>query len=166
VAASLQSLKRGWDSVAVRQPFEYTFLDEEYDRLYQAEIRLGRIFSYVAALAIFIACLGLFGLASFAVERRTKEIGIRKVLGSSFSGLVWLLSREFTKAILVANVVAWPLAYVVMSGWLQNFAYRTSVRIWIFLLAAGLALGIAFLTLSFRLVRAARADPIASLRYE
>lgn len=166
IAASLQSLKQAWDQVAVRQPFEYTFMDEEYDRLYRSEIRLGKIFGYVSMLAIFIACLGLFGLASFAVERRTKEIGIRKVLGSSFPSLIWLLSQEFTAAVLIANVIAWPLAFLAMSNWLQNFAYRTPIKAWIFFLAAGLALGIAFLTLSFRLVRAARTDPIASLRYE
>ncbi len=166
VAASLQNLKRTWGRVAVRQPFEYSFMDAEYNRMYKAEMRLGKIFSYMAALAIFIACLGLFGLASFAVERRSKEIGIRKVLGSSFSGLVWLLSREFTKAVLVANIVAWPVAYVVMSSWLQNFAFRTQIQVWVFLLAAALALFIALLTLSLRLIHAARANPIDSLRYE
>jgi len=166
LVASLQSLKKTWDKVAVRQPFEFTFLDEEFDRLYWEEMRLGKIFTYVAALAIFNACLGPFGLASFAVERRTKEIGTRKVLGSSFTGLVWLLSQEFTKAVLIANIIAWPVAYVVMNGWLQNFAYRTPIHLGIFILAAGLALIIALLTLSFRLFHAARAHPIDCLRYE
>ena len=116
--------------------------------------------------AILIACLGLFGLTSFTVEQKTKEVGIRKVLGASISGICLLLSREFIKWILLANIIAWPIAYYAMSRWLQGFAYRTNMEAWIFALSAGLALLIALLTVSFQSIKAAVADPIDSLRYE
>ena len=117
-------------------------------------------------LAIFISCLGMFGLISFEAERRTKEIGIRKTLGASIPGVVMLLTRDFTKWILIANIIAWPLAWYFMSKWLQNFAYRIDMSWWIFALAGGLALLIALLTLSWQAIRAATANPVDSLRYE
>jgi len=128
--------------------------------------KLSQIFSYFTFLAILIACLGLFGLASFTAEQRTKEIGIRKALGASVSEIIFLLSKEFTRWVLVANIIAWPLAYFAMNRWLQNFAYRINIGIGTFILAALLALVIALLTVGYQAVRAARANPVEALRYE
>jgi len=147
-------------------PFEYSFLDEDIDNLYKTEQRIGRLVRYGTFLAIFIACLGLFGLASFTAEKRTKEIGIRKVLGASVSGIVLLLTKEFTKWVMVANLIAWPIAYFVMSQWLQNFAYHVNIGIGTFLLSAALALVIALITVSFQAVKTAASNPADSLRYE
>jgi putative ABC transport system permease protein len=134
--------------------------------LYRAEVKLRTIFSYFTGFAIFIACLGLFGLASFTAEQRTKEIGIRKVLGSSIVGILFLLIKEFTKWVVVANIVAWPLAYFALHRWLQHFAYRTEMSLWMFLLSGVLALMIALITVGYQAVKAARANPVMSLRYE
>ena len=141
-------------------------MDERFAELYRAEQRLGTIFSIFAGLAIFVACLGLLALASFMAERRTKEIGIRKVLGATVSEIIVLLSREFVKWVAIAALIAWPLAYYAMNRWLQGFAYRTGIGIGLFLLSSLLALLIAILTVSFQAIRAARANPVDSLRYE
>jgi putative ABC transport system permease protein len=146
--------------------FNFSFLDERVDRLYRSEQRLGRIFTYFTFIAIFISCLGLFGLASFTTEQRTKEIGIRKVLGASISGIMVLLSREFVKWVLAANVIAIPIAYIAMNRWLQNFAYRAGLGVHIFLFAALLAFFIAVITVSFKSFKSALANPVDSLRYE
>ena len=127
---------------------------------------MSQIFSYFTFLAILIACLGLFGLASFTAEQRTKEIGIRKALGASVSEIIFLLSKEFTRWVLVANIIAWPLAYFAMNRWLQNFAYRINIGIGTFILAALLALVIALLTVGYQAIKAARANPVEALRYE
>lgn len=147
-------------------PFEYRFVDESYETLYRRERRLGTIFRYFSLLAILISCLGLFGLASFVAEQKTKEIGIRKALGASISGIVLLLSKEFTKWVLLANIIAWPIAYYVMAKWLQNFPYRMDIRLWIFLVSGALALFIAIITVIFQAVKAALANPVDALRYE
>ena len=148
------------------RPFEYTFLNDSFDSQYRAEERLGKIFSSFSALAIFIACLGLFGLASFTAEQRTKEIGIRRVLGASVPGIVVMLSKEFMKWVIIANVIAWPIAYFSLNKWLQGFAYRTNVAFISFIIASALSLAIALLTVSYQAVRAATANPAESLRYE
>jgi len=147
-------------------PFFYRFLDEDYDRLYRSEEQAGAILRYFAGLAILISCLGLFGLASFLAEQRTKEIGIRKILGSSVQGIVLLLSKEFLKWVAIANIIAWPTAWFISHQWLQNFAYRTGIGIWIFILSAALALIIALITVSFQSIKAATSNPVDSLRYE
>jgi putative ABC transport system permease protein len=162
----LSLLQKKWKEYSPGRPLDCFFLDENFDKLYRAEERLSQIFSVFSFLAIFIACLGLFGLASFTAEQRTKEIGIRKALGASAANIVLLLSKEFTKWVIVANIMAWPVAYFVMNRWLQNFAYRISIGLWMFFLAAGLALAIAFFTISFQAVRAALANPADALRYE
>ncbi len=166
ISKTLTFLEKTWQSFAPGQPFEYSFLDDDFDRLYRAEQRAGQIFTAFSVLAGFIACLGLFGLASFTAEQRTKEIGVRKVLGASLSSIITLLSKEFLKWVLIANIIAWPVSYYAMNRWLQNFAYRISIGPWVFLLAAFIALGIALLTVSFQSVRAALASPVDSLRYE
>ncbi len=146
--------------------FNFSFFDEVFERAYLTEQRMGNIFSSFAVLAIIIACLGLFGLAAFAAEQRTKEIGIRKVLGASVSMIILLLSREFVRWVLLANVIAWPIAYLAMNRWLQNFAYRTHIEIMVFLISGGAALLIATLTVSYQAVKSAQADPVGSLRHE
>ena len=159
----IQGKMRGFSP---QYPFNYQFFDDIFDRAYRAEQKIGILFSVFAMLAILIACLGLFGLASFTAEQRTKEIGIRKILGASVSHIAFLLSREFTKWVAIANIVAWPIAYYVMTQWLQNFAYKVNLGLFTFLLAGALALFIALLTVSFQTIRAATANPVDSLRYE
>jgi putative ABC transport system permease protein len=162
----MQFAEKEWQRLNPGHPFDYTFVDNNIAMMYQSEMRLSRLFSIFTGITIFIACLGLFGLASFTVEQRTKEIGIRKVLGASISGIVIILSKEYVKWIVLANVLAWPAAYVVMNQWLKNFAYRTDIGILTFFLSAVLALVIALLTVSFQSIKAALADPVESLRYE
>jgi len=147
-------------------PFSYSFFDEVFERAYFTEQRMGRVFGAFAILAIFIACLGLFGLTAFAAEQRTKEIGIRKVLGASDSKIFLLLSKEFVRWVLLANLIAWPIAYFAMNKWLQNFAYRIHIGIVAFLISGGTALLIAYLTVSYQSIKSARANPVDSLRYE
>jgi len=159
-------IKSKWQEFDSQYPLEYVFLDEQYDELYRAEERLGRLFGYFTTLAIIIGCLGLFGLSAFSAEQRTKEIGIRKVLGATIPGVILLLVREFTKWVLLAAIIAWPLGYFIMNKWLQNFAYRTSLEFATFLLAAALALVISIITVIYQAARAALANPIESLRYE
>ena len=166
ISETINLLRIAWSKVRPNIPFEYYFLDDNFNNLYQSEQRLSRIFSYFALFAIFVACLGLFGLASFHTERRTKEIGIRKVLGASASNITVMLSKEFTKWVLVANVIAWPVAYYVMNRWLQNFAYRINVNILIFIFSSLLAIGVALMTVSFQAVKAAIANPVEALKYE
>jgi len=168
ISATLEFIEETWTKMAPESPLEYFFLDTVFERSYRSEERLQKLFGYFSGLAIFIACLGLFGLASFAAAQRTKEIGIRKVLGASETSLVVLLSKEFTVLVLLASFVAWPLAYLVMRNWLRGFAYRIDLNghLGLFLLAAGAALLIAWLTVGFHAVKAALTNPIESLRYE
>jgi ABC-type antimicrobial peptide transport system permease subunit len=147
-------------------PFKYSFLDSTFDKLYRSEQKTGSIFGYFTFLAIFISCLGLFGLAAQMAEMRVKEIGIRKVLGASVSGIAVLLSKEFMKWVIIANIIAWPVAYYVTTRWIQNFAYRTRIGLWIFFLAAFLAFLIALATVGYQAVKTAMANPVDSLRYE
>jgi putative ABC transport system permease protein len=147
-------------------PFELHFMDENIDRFYQTERQINRIITSFTILAILISCLGLFGLSLFMSEQRTKEIGIRKTLGATVSNIVRLMSKDFLLLVAVSNLIAWPASYFVMNKWLQNFVYRIDVGLWIFALAAGLALFIALLTISFQTIRAALANPVDSLRYE
>lgn len=163
---SLKFLKQKWEELFPGRLFEFSFFDEDFDRIYKTETRLAKTFNYITGLAILIACLGLFGLASFTTLRRTKEIGIRKVLGASISGIVILLSKDFLKWVLVANLIAWPLAYFAMNKWLQNFAYRTNIELSMFLLAAALVFVTALLTIIFQAIKAALTNPVDSLRYE
>lgn len=155
-----------WKKFAPLYPFELNFLDESINRLYENDRRTGTLFKYFTALAIFISCLGLFGLAAFMAEQRTKEIGIRKVLGSSISGVVIILSKDFLKWVLISNLIAWPIAFYAMNKWLQNFAYRMNINIWMFLLSGAAALIVALVTVSFQTIKAAAANPVDSLRNE
>ncbi|WP_324678496.1 ABC transporter permease [Hymenobacter sp. GOD-10R] len=160
----LASMKAQWHTFAPEEPFSYSFLDERFTQTYEAEKRLGRILYIFAGLTIFVACLGLFGLATFTAEQRTKEIGIRKVLGASVTSIVALLSKDFLKLVLVANVVAWPLAWWGMHTWLQDFAYRISLNWWTFALVGVTTLLIALATVSVQAARAGTTNPIKNLR--
>ncbi len=159
-------VKSKWNEFDSQYPLEYVFLDEEYGRLYRDEERLGQLFGYFTVLAILIGCLGLFGLSAFSAEQRTKEIGIRKVLGASIPGVILLLVKEFTKWVAVAVLIAWPVGYTIMNTWLQNFAYRIHLEFSTFLLAAMIALLISIITVIYQASKAALANPIDSLRYE
>jgi putative ABC transport system permease protein len=162
----LSHIERSWAAVAAGLPFEFTFLDDRIDALYQNDNRAGKIVSVFSALAIFVSCLGLFGLAAFVTEQRTKEVGIRKILGARLSSVLWLHTGRFVKWVVAANLIAWPAAYWIMGRWLQGFAFRTPLEARIFLLSGLYALAIALLTVSFQVVRAARANPADALRYE
>ncbi len=166
IPQTIGTIEKLWNKFAPEYPFEFHFLNEDFDAIYQNERRMGEVFRYFTFLAVFISCLGLFGLASFMAEQRTKEIGIRKVLGASISGITFLLSKEFTKWVLVANAIAWPVAFFTMNKWLQGYAYRTHISLLIFVLAGVVALGIAILTVSYQAIKAALANPVDSLRYE
>ncbi len=166
VDQTLSSLKKTWDSVYAGTPFEYFFLDESFNNLYDSDRRFGRIFGLFALLSIFISCLGLLGMVVFLCGQRTKEIGIRRVLGASVPEIVYLISKDFVKGVLASNVVAWPIAYYVMKKWLQNFAYRTDQGIETFIFAMFLALAIASLPIITQSIRTAGNNPADVLRYE
>jgi putative ABC transport system permease protein len=166
IPATLHRIESVWGKESPRYPFEYYFVDQDFDRLHRADIRLGKVFEYFSALAILAACLGLFGLSSFTAEQRKKEIGIRKVLGASVSSVTGLLTAEFVRIVLVANIVAWPVAYFVMHKWLQEFAYRITPEIGSFLLAGVTAAGIAVLTVGFQTLNASLINPVEALRHE
>jgi putative ABC transport system permease protein len=166
IPETLAFIERKWSQLDSAHPFEYSFLDKTFDRLYKSEEKLGQIFSVFSLLAILIASLGLFGLVLFLVKQRTKEIGIRKILGASIGKIFALLLREFAALVLIANLFAWPAAYFFMRQWLQNFAYRVNIELWIFVLSTAIAFVIALFTISFHTLKAARADPANSLRYE
>ena len=166
IPETLGYIRRTYDGFKTRYPFEYFFLDDSFNQMYSSEQKLGQMLAFFSGLGIFIACLGMFGLASFTAKRRTKEIGIRKVLGASVLKIVILLSGGFTKWVVIANFIAWPAAYYAMHKWLQSFAYRIGLGIGIFLFAGLVALGIALLTVSVQTFKAATANPVDSLRYE
>ncbi len=155
-----------WHKYAGNQEFEYSFFNDDFAKLYSSEQRTGQLFSVFSVIAIIIACLGLLGLAAFTAEQRTKEIGIRKVLGATVPEIIFMLTKEFTKWVLIANIIAWPAAYFFMNGWLENFAYRINISVWIFILSGVVALLIAVITVSYQAIKAAIANPVKSLRYE
>lgn len=166
IPGSIEVLKSKWKMLAADTPFEFYFLDNDVARQYQAEQRWNNIITYSSIIAIVIACLGLFGLSSLTVTRRTKEIGVRKVMGASIPGLVGLINKEFLILVLLGNLVAWPIAYFVMDHWLQTFAYQSQLSIFSFLLAAFAAFVIALLTVSYQSIKAALLNPVETLRYE
>jgi len=166
ISQTLDDLAKTWKKFAPNYPFDFLFLDEAFEQLYRTDQRTGTMFKYFAILAIFISCLGILGLAAFTAEQRTKEIGIRKVLGAPISGIVSLISKEFVLLLTLANVIAWPIAFFLMNRMLKSYAYRTGLSAWIFLMAWSMAYFIAMLTVSFQAYKAARTDPARSLRYE
>jgi putative ABC transport system permease protein len=166
LTGTIDYIKDVYKTFSPSAPFDYHFLDEDFDNLYRSETRMQTIFSYFAILAIIISCLGLFGLASYIAERRKKEIGIRKVLGANVFNLSYLLSLQFTKWVLISNLIAWPVAYFLMNRWLQDFAYRVDISFWLFPLAGLLVLVVALLTVLYQAIKAALVNPVKSLKYE
>ena len=166
VGGTIDKLRAKWREFYPNQSFDYYFLDDSLGTLYESEGRLSQIFSSFTLFAIFIACLGLFGMASFTAEQRTKEIGIRKVLGASVSGVVVLLAKDFLKLVLIANILAWPIAYLAMKKWTQGFAYQAEIGVWMFVITGVLAAVIALLTVSFQSIKAALSHPINAIKYE
>jgi putative ABC transport system permease protein len=166
IPALLKNIESRWKALAPGMPFSYQFMDDSFDNMYRAEQRVGTIAMIFSALAILIACLGLFGLSAFTAEQRTKEIGIRKVLGASVQGIVQLLSKDFIRLVLIAFIIAAPLAWYFMNKWLQDFSYRVNLNGWVFLGAGSIALLIALLTISFQAIKAALANPVKNLRTE
>ena len=166
ISPALSYLEKTWKKFFPETPVDYTFLDENFDRLYQSEQRQATIFTVFACIAIFIACLGLFGLSAFAISQRIKEIGVRKVLGANVQGIVVLLSKDFLKLVGIAAVMAFPVAWFAMNNWLKDFAYRIDIQWWVFIVAGILAATIAFVTVSFQAIKAAVSNPVKSLRTE
>ncbi len=164
IAETIKDIERSYKKFNPDNPFEFSFLDDAVNNLYQAEKRTGIISRYFMFLAIFISCLGLFGLASYMAEQKTKEIGVRKVLGASISGIVLLQLKEFTKWVLLANIIAWPAAWFVMNNWLRGFSYRTDIAWTSFLLAALLSILIALLTVGYQSIKAAITNPVKALK--
>lgn len=164
--ATMSFIRNTWKEFAGNESIDFNFLDQDLARLYIADERTSQIAAIFSMLAILVACLGLLGLAAFVTERRTKEIGVRKVLGASIPEILGLLTAEFVKWVLVANVIAWPIAYYVMSKWLENFAYKVNIGIWTFVFSGAIALIIALLTVGSHTVKASTANPVESLRYE
>ena len=162
----ISDIKNQWSSYNASAPFSYYFLDEQFASLYSAEERTGQIFTSFAVIAIVIACLGLFGLAAFVIRQRVKEIGIRKVLGASTASITTMLSAEFLKLIIIAALISFPLTWFAMNKWLQDFAYRINIQWWVFIVAGGMALLVAAITISFQAIKAALANPVKSLRSE
>ncbi len=166
IEEAIQFMEKLWREFVPSQPLDYVFFDDNFAQLYNTEIQAGKTFMAFAALAIIIAGLGLFGLASYVTTQKTKEIGIRKVLGASVPKIILLLNREFLIKVLVANILAWPVAYFAMNKWLQNFAYKAGISFWAFVASAALAFVISLLTVSYQTIRAANTNPVNSLRYE
>ena len=166
VQEAIAHIESIWKKLLPEAQFEYTFLDEHFAQLYRADMQTSKIVGVLAVLAIIISCLGLFGLAAYSAEKRIKEIGIRKVLGATVQNVVGLLSKDFIKLVLIANLIAWPLAWFALNKWLQDFAYRIDISWWVFLAAGGVALLIAILTVSSLAIKAAVANPVKNLRTE
>jgi putative ABC transport system permease protein len=165
-ADALAFIQSVWRNINPDQPFEYKFLDDHFAEVYRADNQVSKIVGILAGLAILISCLGLFGLASYSAEKRVKEIGVRKVLGASVQNVVLLLSGHFVKLVLIANIIAWPLAWYAMHKWLQDYAYRIEINWFTFVFVALLSVFIALITISFQSVKAAIANPVKSLRSE
>ncbi|HEY4936347.1 MAG TPA: FtsX-like permease family protein, partial [Puia sp.] len=166
IPGTLAFLEKTWKTILPEIPYQFSFLDENFDKLYQLEQKQGTLYIFFACIAIFIACLGLFGLSSFAITQRIKEIGVRKVLGANVGRIVTLLSKDFLKLVIIAALLAFPLAWFAMNNWLKDFAYRISIQWWVFILAGILASFIAVLTVSVHAFKAANANPVNSLRSE
>ena len=164
--AGLQAAEKIWKANLPNEPFSASFVDDEFERLYSADKKTSVLVWVFSGIAVFISCLGLFGLAAFTAERRWKEIGIRKVLGATVPNIITLISREFVVLILIAIVIATPIAWIVTSKWLENYAYRIDVSWWIFVIAGLLTIVISLITLSFQAIRAAMDNPVKSLRTE
>jgi putative ABC transport system permease protein len=164
--SSIDYLESAWEEINPNLPFSYGFIEDRINELYWTEKRLGDILKYSSFLAIFLAGIGLMGLTSYITEQRTKEIGIRKVLGSSISGIMSLLTKELMKWVFIANIIAWPIAWYFMHQWLQEFAYKVPINVWWFIFAGSATLIISFIMVTSQILRIVRANPVDCLRYE
>jgi putative ABC transport system permease protein len=162
----VEYIKTAWKKVNPLHPFELRFFEEDFEQMYRSDEQMRRVLNYAALLAILIASIGLYGLAAFMAEKRTKEIGIRKVLGASVWEVILILSKEFVRWVMIANVIAWPLAYIVMNRWLEDHAYRISISGWVFVATGLITVFMALATVGYQSLKAALADPIKSIRYE
>ena len=166
IPKTIEKLTDTWNSVMPLYPFEYHFLNEVYDTMYRGEQRMGSLLKYFAIIAIVIASLGLFGLVSFMIEKRTKEIGIRKAMGSTSSEIIYILSKDFMKLVILAIIVAIPVSFYLIKKWLRDYAYKTELNWWVFALAAVISITIALLTIIFQALKAANTNPARTLHYE
>jgi putative ABC transport system permease protein len=166
VPETMKYIKKTWDNLNVDVRYDPSFYEENLDALYRAEKRFFVLFIIFSSLAISIACLGIFGLASFTAEQKTKEIGIRKVMGASIATIIKLINKEFLKLILASNIIAWPITWYFMKNWLNNFIYRIDLTIWPFIISGFLAIIIAIVSVSYQAIRASNVNPVVALRYE
>jgi putative ABC transport system permease protein len=166
IRKTIAEIEKTWSKLVPQRPLEFSFLDESYNKQYQSEIQFGKVFVVFTSLAIIVACLGLFGLVLFSIQQRTKEIGIRKVLGASVTGITSLLSKDFIRLVFIAILIASPISWYAMTKWLQDYSYRIEISWWLFVIAGSLAVLIALLTISFHAIKAAIANPVKSLRME
>jgi putative ABC transport system permease protein len=166
LSKTLQNVQKAWVTAFPGNPFEYYFLDDYFNQQYQNERKFEKLFFVFAILAIIIGCLGLFGLSAYTASQRVKEIGIRKVLGASVQDITRMLSKDFLKLVLIAIVIASPIAWWAMNKWLEDFAYRVNISLWVFVIAGLVAIAIAFITVSFQAIKAAVSNPVKSLRTE
>jgi putative ABC transport system permease protein len=162
----LEKMEAGWKEITGGEPFVFKFVDEDIQKQYEEEMRVGRIIDYSSVFALLIAVLGLFGLSTITAENRIKEVGIRKVLGANPAGIVTLMSKDLLILVTIANIIAWPMAFLLMTSWLENFAFRIDIGPGVFLIAGLSAIMIAFLTVSYNAVKAANSNPVESLRSE
>jgi putative ABC transport system permease protein len=166
IGETMQFIQKTWQEILPQYPLQYEFYDSWLDAMYREDERIGTAIGLFATLALVISCLGILGMAIFSIQKRTKEIGIRKVVGATVTNIVAMLSKDFVKLVLLANLLAWPVGWYAMDKWLQDFAYRIGIGWWMFALAGGMALAIALLTVSTQAIKAALANPVDSLRYE
>ena len=166
MAKTVEEVGEIWSKLAPHRPFLYSFLDEDFNRQYQSDFIFRKLFTTFSFLAIFIACLGLLGLATYTAEQRTKEIGIRKVMGAEAYAIVALLSKDFIKLVMISILIATPISWYAMNKWLEGFAYRVEIQPWVFALAGIAALSIAVATISFQAIKAAKMNPVNSLKSE
>jgi len=166
LSQTISFLGTKWKNLVPDRPFEFHFMDDDYNKLYSSEIRLGKVMNLFAAIAIMLACLGLFGLSSYAAQQRNKEIGIRKVLGASVSNIIIALSKDFARLIIIAMLIALPVAWWATAKWLQEFSYRTDINWSIYLIAGVITILLTVVTVSFQAIKAAIANPVKSLRTE
>jgi putative ABC transport system permease protein len=164
--ATISFINKTWAGVVPDKPFDYSFLDQHFNEIYKNDERTGQMFGFFSTLAILIACLGLFGLAAYTGEQRIKEIGVRKVLGASVTNIVFLISKDFIKLVIISGIIAVPISYFAMNSWLQDFAYRVKIGPVIFILAISLAFLIAFITISSQALKAATSNPVKAIKYE
>jgi putative ABC transport system permease protein len=166
LSQTIDFLKEKWNKFAPTHPFDHKFMDENFATMYKSEDKLSTLLWVFTIMAIVVGCMGLFGLAAFSAQQRTKEIGIRKVLGASVLGIVTMLSKHFLKPVFIASIIAFPIAWWAMNKWLQDFPYRVNISWWVFAIAAASTLFIALITVSFQTIKAAISNPVKSLRTE